>query len=97
MEFDKQIRKDASGILLRVILFIIYYITLIILGIGLFVLAGYATYLTKDFAFAVLNTLGRFGGIILIPYIAIWFFCFRMGWYLITFICISKEYRPKQS
>lgn len=61
MEFDKQIRKDASGILLRVILFIIYYITLIILGIGLFVLAGYATYLTKDFAFAVLNTLGRFG------------------------------------
>ena len=83
MEFDKQIRKDASGILLRVILFIIYYITLIILGIGLFVLAGYATYLTKDFAFAVLNTLGRFGGIILIPYIALWFFCFRMGWYLI--------------
>lgn len=83
MEINNQIRKDVLGILFRVIFFIIYYVTLIVLGIGLFVLAGYATYLTKDFVFAILDTLGRFGVIIFLPYIAIWFFCFRMGWYLI--------------
>ena len=83
MDIDKQIRKDASNILLRVILFILYYIALILLGVVLIAAAGLFTYFTKDIALTIVGALGRLGALVFVPYAAIWLFCIRMGWYLI--------------
>ncbi len=43
-DIENNIRKEASTVLFRVVLFLIYYIALILLGIGLFAGAFWVTW-----------------------------------------------------
>ena len=80
---EKSIRKEASTVLGRVILFLVYYILLILLGIGLFVGAFWITYMVFGWFLEAetINLRGLiYGGIALI---AMWWFCIQIAWYLV--------------
>lgn len=79
---DQKIRQEATSVLARIILFLVYYYGLIIVGIGLFVVAGWATWniLNLFFGLGVFDIrLVIFVGLAIA---AMWLFCFQIGLYL---------------
>ena len=80
---DQKIRKEATGVLGRVLLFLLYYVGLIVLGVCLFVVAGWATFQLPDFlgGLEYINVRGLIIGVL--AFLAMWWFCIEIGIYLI--------------
>lgn len=86
METDKigsSIRKEAAIVLWRVLLFIVYYIALIVLGIGLFFGALGVTILLLQFLVSLNRISVRALAVIIILWLAMWWFCIQFAWYLV--------------
>lgn len=94
---DKNIKIEASAVLIRVILFLVYYFALILLGLALFAGAFWVTV-------QVIPLLGEFTSVNvralalgIIAWAAMWWFCIEFAWYLIkplfTFHSISNPNR----
>ena len=87
---DQKIKKEASEVLGRIALFLAYYIGLIILGIGLFFIAGWITIhalsIPNPYDYSVRAII--FGVIALI---AMWWFCIELGLYLIRPLLVSPD------
>ena len=82
-EIENRIRKEASTVLGRVILFLVYYIMLILIGISLFVAAFGITWLLLGLLSELHSINGRlllWGGIL---WLAMWWFCLQIAWYLV--------------
>ena len=79
---ESNIRKEAATVLWRVILFIVYYVGLIILGIGLFFAAFGVTWLLIQMLGEFSNINGRIAIWIFIAWLAMWWFCIQIAWYL---------------
>ena len=82
---EAKIKHEATGMLIRIVLFLLYYFVLILLGIGLFVIAGWVSMRVRDFVFDVGVTNINIKQVILIvmALFAMWLFCIEMGIYLI--------------
>lgn len=80
---DSNIKKEASSVLFRVLLFILYYISLILIGIGLFVAAFGVTWLIIQGLSEISSINGRLVIIGFIMWLAMWWFCIQIAWYLI--------------
>lgn len=82
LTIENNIWKEASTVLGRIILFLIYYILLILLGIGLFVGAFWVTWMLLG----VLNELVSLNVRLIIwwviAWLAMWWFCIQISWYL---------------
>lgn len=80
---DEKIKKEASSVLFRVLLFLAYYIGLILLGIGLFA----AVIAVSWFLINSLDSLRHIGGrgivILFVLWLAMWWFCIQIAWYLV--------------
>ena len=80
---ENSIRKEASTVLGRVILFLVYYILLILLGIGLFVAAFWISWMLLG----VLSELESINVRVIfwvgIAWLAMWWFCIQIAWYLV--------------
>ena len=80
---DLIIKKEATSVLTRVLLFLLYYVGLIILGICLFIAAGWITIQIPG----ILGNLEYINIRILIiavfAFLAMWYFCIEIGLYLI--------------
>ena len=48
IEIENKIKSEATSVLVRVVLFIIYYIVLILIGLGLFAAAFGVTWLIRE-------------------------------------------------
>ena len=82
-DVTKEIQNEAKGVLLRVVLFILYYIFLILLGVGLFIVALWIT-LKIPSLLEGLDTIDMRGVIIgILAFLAMWWFCIQIGWYLV--------------
>ena len=82
-DIENSIRKEATTVLFRVVLFLIYYIALILLGIGLFAGAFWVTWqlLTHMSIFERINVRAVvWGGLV---FFAMWWFCIQFAWYLV--------------
>lgn len=78
---ENKIKKEATGVLIRVILFLVYYFSLILLGIGLFVGAALVT---VNFPYSIIEHASvRLWIFLMVSFVAMWFFCIQMGLYLI--------------
>ena len=83
-DFDKIIRKDASTVLLMVVLFIVYYFVLIAIGIALFAGAIWVTFRIPNIILGALGASGFYGVVVVIlAFAAMWWFCIQIGWFLI--------------
>ena len=81
-DVTQKIQNEAKGVLLRVALFILYYIFLLFLGIGLFIVALWIT-LKIPSLLEGLDTIDMRGVIIgILAFLAMWWFCIQIGWYL---------------
>ena len=82
---EAKIKHEATGMLIRIVLFLLYNFVLILLGIGLFVIAGWVSMRVRDFVFDVGVTNINIKQVILIvmALFAMWLFCIEMGIYLI--------------
>lgn len=80
---ENNIRKEAATVLWRVVLFIVYYVALIVLGLGLFVAAFGVTWLLIQMLGEVTHINGRIAIWIFIAWLAMWWFCIQIAWYLI--------------
>ena len=80
---ENKIRTEATSVLVRVVLFIIYYIVLILIGLGLFVAAFGVTWLLIEGLSGVTRINGRAVFWIGIAWLAMWWFCIQISWYLI--------------
>ncbi len=80
---DQKIRKEATNVLLRIILFLIYYYGLVLVGIGLFALAGWVSWYILDFFFGLGVFNIRLVIVLGLALAAMWLFCFQIGMYLI--------------
>lgn len=78
-ELDVKIKKEATSVLTRVVLFLVYYIALILIGIGLFVAAFGVTY----FLVSAMTAIRRFNVYLLVLLVAMWWFCIQIAWYLV--------------
>lgn len=80
---EHSIGKEASTVLHRVVWFLVYYIMLILIGIGLFV----AAFETTRLLLWILGEIQRFSLRLLIIggtlWLAMWWFCLQMVWYLV--------------
>jgi len=94
---ESNIRKEAATVLWRVVLFIVYYVGLILLGIGLFFAAFGVTWLLIQMLGEFSHINGRIAIWIFIAWLAMWWFCIQIAWYLIkplfTFHSSSDENR----
>ena len=94
---ESKIRKEAATVLWRVILFIVYYVGLILVGIGLFFAAFGVTWLLIQMLGEFSHINGRIAIWIFIAWLAMWWFCIQIAWYLIkplfTFHSSSDENR----
>ena len=94
---ENKIRKEATTVLWRVILFIVYYIVLILCGIGLFFAAFGVTWLLIHALSETSHINLRFIVVIFMLWLAMWWFCIQISWYLIkplfTFHKRSNENR----
>ncbi len=88
-EIRNNIRKEATNVLMQVVLFVIYYILLMVLGIALFVGAGLITAFTWQFIVALLGISIRLFIIAISIFIMMWLACFRIGWFLIRPLFVS--------
>ena len=90
MNIDQSIKKEASGVLGRIALFLVYYIGLILFGIGLFVVAGWITLLALNISdpLSISIRLIIFG---IVALLAMWWFCLELGLYLIRPILVSPD------
>ena len=92
-DFDKLIRKDASTVLLMIVLFIVYYFILIAIGIALF---GGAIWVTCQIPEILLRALGSFGfygvGVAFLAFAAMWWFCIQIGWFLIKPLFLVQKF-----
>ena len=83
-DFDKIIRKDATTVLLMVVLFIVYYFVLIAIGIALFAGAIWVTFRIPNIILGALGASGFYGVVVVIlAFAAMWWFCIQIGWFLI--------------
>lgn len=80
---ESNIRKEAATVLWRVVLFIVYYVALIALGIGLFVAAFGVTWFLLQMLDEVSHINGRIAIWIFLAWLAMWWFCIQIAWYLI--------------
>lgn len=80
---DNMIRNKSIVVLIRVLLFILYYFLLIIFGIGIFVGAGWVTVMIPSIYESFDQIDIRVLIICLIVFIAMWWFCIQIGWYLV--------------
>lgn len=80
---DQKIRKEATSVLLRIILFLVYYYGLVLVGIGLFAIAGWVSWNTPDFIIGLGSVNVRLLIVVGIALAAMWLFCFQIGLYLI--------------
>lgn len=80
---EKEIRKEATTVLVRVVLFLCYYVMLILIGVALFAGAFWVT--TKSLI--LLDMLSQLNGRLVIVgivlFAAMWWFCFQIGVYLV--------------
>lgn len=80
---ENSIRKEASSVLWRVVLFIVYYVALVLLGIGLF----YAAFKVSVLLVVLLSKFDhinfRVAFWMMVIWLAIWWFCIQIAWYLI--------------
>ena len=87
---DFKIKKEASVVLGRIVLFLVYYIGLILIGLGLFVIAGWITL----HALSIPNPLDLNIRIIIfgiVALLAMWWFCLELGLYLIRPMLVSPD------
>ena len=83
-DIEKGLRREATTVLTQVILFLLYYFVLILLSIGLLVAAGWITVLMIDlFGSGSRVHVSRGMFVILMLWLAMWWFCIQMTWYLI--------------
>lgn len=82
-DFDKLIRKDASTVLLMVVLFIVYYFILIAIGIALFWGAIWVTCQIPNILMNVETFNVRAIIVAVLAFAAMWWFCIQIGWFLI--------------
>lgn len=82
-DLEENIKKEASTVLWRVVLFVVYYILLIVIGIALFVGAIWVTF----FIIQGLTTMTHINGRLIIwgfiLWLAMWWFCISFAWYLV--------------
>ena len=83
IEIENKIKSEATSVLVRVVLFIIYYIVLILIGLGLFVAAFGVTWLIIQGLSEVTRINGRVVIWGFIAWLAMWWFCIQIAWYLI--------------
>ena len=80
---SKAIRKEGATVLARVVLFLFYYVTLIVIGLSLLAGAAWVTYSIPGF----LGTLDHLNYRLLIAGLiafgAMWWFCIQIGFYLV--------------
>ena len=80
---NQKIKEEATSVLTRVLLFLLYYVGLIVLGICLFVVAGWITIQIPG----ILSDLEYINIRLLIfaflAFLAMWYFCIEIGLYLI--------------
>lgn len=82
-KIDYNIRKEAVVVLWRVSLFIVYYIALIALGIGLFFGVIWVTVFLLHLIASVNRISVRVLTLIIILLLAMWWFCIQFAWYLV--------------
>lgn len=96
-KIESNIRKEAAIVLWRVVLFLVYYVSLILLGIGLFFAAFGVTWLLIEMLSEFSHINGRIAIWIFIAWLAMWWFCIQIAWYLIkplfTFHSTSDDNR----
>lgn len=80
---ESNIRKEAATVLWRVVLFIVYYIALILIGLGLFAAAFGVTWFLIQMLSEVSHINGRVVIWVFIAWLAMWWFCIQIAWYLI--------------
>lgn len=80
---ESSIRKEASTVLGRVVLFLVYYVLLILIGIGLFVGAFWATIFLVGLVDDVEYINLRMIAYAIVAFLAMWWFCFQFAWYLV--------------
>lgn len=80
---ENHIRKEASTVLGRVILFLAYYILLILVGVGLFFCAFWISWMLLGLLSELESINIRilfWGGV---AWLAMWWFCIQIAWYLV--------------
>lgn len=80
---DEKIKKEASSVLFRVLLFLAYYIGLILLGIGLFAAVISVSWFLIDSLDSLRHIGGRGMVILFVLWLAMWWFCIQIAWYLV--------------
>ncbi len=78
-----EIAKEALGVLRSTLLFILYYIMLIFIGVGCF---GFAIWLTFQIPYWFMEMQSINIRLILVGvmlFLGMWCFCFRIAWYLV--------------
>ncbi len=80
---SNNIKKEGTVVLTRVILFLVYYVTLIVIGFLLLVGATWVTFSIPDFLSGLeyVNVKLLIAGVIVL--LAMWWFCIQIGFYLI--------------
>lgn len=91
---DQEIKKEASVVMGRIALFLAYYIGLILLGIGLFFIAGWVTLqalnLSNPWSYSARAVI-----VGIIALLAMWWFCIEVGLYLIRPLLVSPDTTEK--
>ena len=84
-DLEEKIKSEAKGMLIRIVLFLLYYFVLILLGIGLFAIAGWVSLRLYNFVSdaGVVNIDIKLSTLIVMALFAMWLFCIEMGIYLI--------------
>lgn len=80
---SKNIKKEGTVVLTRVISFLVYYVILIVIGFLLLVGAAWITFSIPDFLLGFGHVNGRLLIVGVIVLLAMWWFCIQIGFYLI--------------